>query len=67
MAYKNMTEEEMEKEIIRLQEVVQEQNETYKKLTGEELFQRVKTDGKGTVIVDSNDRKQRKMWDIDEE
>ncbi len=62
-----MTEEEMEKEIIRLQEVVKEQNETYKKLTGEELLQKVKTDGKGTVMVDSNDSKQRKLWGIDEE
>lgn len=64
---KKMTEEEMEQEIQRLQNVLEEQSETLKKLTGKGLFERVKTDGEGTVIVDINDVQQRKIWGIDEE
>ncbi|WP_226654622.1 hypothetical protein [Pseudalkalibacillus hwajinpoensis] len=67
MTNKKMTEEEMDKEIHRLHHVLEEQSETLKKLTGKGLFERVKTDGKGTVIVDSDNIQQRKMWGIDDE
>lgn len=67
MSKEKMSEEELQKELERLYEIEDKQSEILKKQTGKGLYERVKIDGKGTVIVDSDDPIQKKVWELDEE
>ncbi|MYL22038.1 hypothetical protein GLW04_19370 [Halobacillus litoralis] len=61
-----MSEEEFQKELKRLFDIQMEQSKIMKKQTGRGMYERVKTDGKGTIIFDSDDKVQRKVWDVEE-
>lgn len=60
-----MTEEELQKELDRLLDIEEKQSEILKKQTGKGLYEEVDITDDGTIIIDSDDEKQKKIWNVE--
>lgn len=60
-----MTEEELQKELDRLLDIEEKQSEILKKQTGKGLYEEVNITDDGTIIIDSDDEKQKKIWNVE--
>lgn len=65
MSADKQTEAEMLKEIERLQKIEEQQRDILDKHPGEKPADRLRTDGKGKVIIDKDDKELRKLWDVE--
>lgn len=60
-----MTEEELQKELDRLLDIEEKQSEILKKQTGKGLYEEIDITDDGTIIIDSDDEKQKKIWNVE--